>query len=163
MCREGKGLPARRRCWCLERWGPPSSLGGSCCCHCWPGGRGEGGEPPESGHSPAFGGHTLETPQRGLGGKNRDFFYFSHYLDAVTGCPLKIIRVMFTFKERIQLLTNICIPVIFNNFSQLKMAGHNGHLIKKKKTPNLSHKWGLSYLQNTHTQPCTPAFCPTPA
>lgn len=32
---------------------------------------------------------------------------------------------------RIQLLTNICIPVIFNNFSQLKMARHNGHLIKK--------------------------------
>lgn len=36
----------------------------------------------------------------------------------------------------IQLLTNICISVIFNNFSQLKMAGHNGHLITKKTKQN---------------------------
>lgn len=35
-------------------------------------------------------------------------------------------------EDRTLLLTNICIPVIFNNFSQLKMARHNGHLIKKK-------------------------------
>lgn len=37
-----------------------------------------------------------------------------------------------------QLLTNICIPVILNNFSQLKMARHNGHLIKKHQSQHIN-------------------------
>lgn len=42
-------------------------------------------------------------------------------------------------QDRVCLLTNICIPVIFNDFSQLKMARHNSHLIRKMDRKQSQH------------------------
>lgn len=65
--------PVQRQCWSLGHWALPSSLVGSCCCHCWPAGKDEDGEWSAFGRSPASGGHTLETPQRELGDEESFF------------------------------------------------------------------------------------------
>lgn len=63
--------PARRQYWSPGRWALPSILADSCCCRCWPAEMGGGGVSPVCGRSPAFGGRTLETPQRELGSEER--------------------------------------------------------------------------------------------
>lgn len=47
--------------------------------------------------------------------------------------------------NRSQLLTHICIPVVFYDFSQLKMAGHNSHLIKTHTRTHIQPFWIQSY------------------
>lgn len=113
-------IPARRRCWSSERWAQPSSPAGSCCCRCWPAGKGEGGGPSETGSSPSSGGRTLETPQRELIGRRREknFTHGLVHLQASTSIYYR--------------LTHICVSVVFNYFSQFKMTGHNCNLKKTK-------------------------------